>query len=76
MSKYEKIPGCAKLREWRQGAGLTQMQLATELGLSSSTIVSDIERGVRTVHDVGLAVKIEKLTRGWIKASDWTESKP
>lgn len=73
MSKYEKIPGCAKLREWRQGAGLTQMQLATELGLSSSTIVSDIERGVRTVHDVELAVEIEKLTKGKVKTTDWVE---
>lgn len=57
-----------KLREWRDGRGLSQAAAGALLGLSSSR-VSDIEHGRRT-PGLRLAVRIQRVTG--IEPSGWT----
>lgn len=72
MPRYDRVNGCDKLRTWRINvAHLTQMQVATYLGLPSATMVSDIENHRRIAHSNELALKIEELTNGAVRAEDW-----
>jgi transcriptional regulator with XRE-family HTH domain len=57
------------LESVRKARGLSQEQLARELGLRSKGYISDIESG-RQRASLKLALKIEKWSDGQVKAAD------
>ena len=58
-----------RLTQWRERAGLTQEELAIQLGLRSRGRVNTLERG-REPWPAELAVKIDRLTAGEVTVAD------
>mgnify|MGYP000873039781 CR=1 FL=1 len=62
-------PG-GKLRAWRTAAKLTLEAVASRLGLTSASTVSEYERGSRR-PSFASAKAIQRLTRGGVKVEEW-----
>lgn len=61
-----------RLRAWREEQGLSQAKAAETMGTKQRTW-ADWEYG-RLVPDVDFADRIEQITKGRIRSSDWAES--
>lgn len=63
-----------KLREWREKAGLTQLELATRAGLDPAQI-SKWEKwtGGPGAPDLRNALKIERATDGEVPVEEWED---
>lgn len=60
-----------KLREYRVRRGLKQAELAQELGVTQASL-SRFESGAMRPN-LATATRIERLTRGKVKAGSWFE---
>jgi transcriptional regulator with XRE-family HTH domain len=57
------------LQSYRKSRGLTQRQVADELGVKSDSLISMIERGERPAS-IDLAVKIQAWSGGKVLAAE------
>lgn len=62
-------PSNMELAAYRKNAGLSQEELAREIGLKSKSYISEIEGRTR-VPSLRVALKIEKWSRGAVSAAD------
>lgn len=59
---------CRTLTAWREGEDLTQEELANKLGLRSKSYISRLETGVGPPASPLVALRIQSLSGGQVKA--------
>jgi transcriptional regulator with XRE-family HTH domain len=62
LGKAGRVKHAVTLKKWRESKGLTQQELATELGIHVQ-YVSALERGARR-PGMGVATRIREFTEG------------